>query len=122
MSKRKIAGTPTDPTLPKTPVNIDGKEYTLCFDLGALAEAEAAILAEGHQVNLLAALPVLNLSNVRLIFAAAIRKFHPDVTFSQAVAMVTLRNVYALAQVIADAWKAAIPEVEVSEGEAQPGQ
>lgn len=112
MKTRKIAGTSADPTLPKTPIEIDGKTYDLCFDLGALAEAEQAINREGHQVNLLAALPVLNLTNVRLIFAAALRKFHPEVGYDEAVSMVTLANVYAIASVIAEAWKAALPEPE----------
>ena len=113
MSKvRKVAGTPADPTLPKTPITIDGVEYNLCFDLGALAEAEAALNREGHSVNLLAALPNINLSNTRLIFACAIRKFHPLLAFDEAVALVTLGNVYAVATTIVEAWQAAMPEPE----------
>jgi len=112
MKTRKIAGTPADPTLPKTSITIDGTDYDLCFDLGALAEAEAALNAEGRDVNLLAALPTLNLSNTRLIFAAALRTFHPRISYDEAVSMVTLANVYLIAQAIQDAWKAALPEVK----------
>lgn len=112
MKQRKVAGTAIDPTLPKTPIEINGKTYDLCFDLGALAEAEQALNREGHHVNLLAALPVLNLTNVRVIFAAAIRKFHPEISYDEAVGMITFLNLYAIANIIAEAWKAALPEPE----------
>jgi hypothetical protein len=112
MKTRKVAGTPADPTLPKTPITIGGTTYDLCFDLGALAEAEQALNREGHNVNLLAALPVMNLANVRVIFAAAIRKFHPEITFEQAMAMITLQNVYLIANAVSEAWQAALPEPE----------
>ena len=112
MSRHKVAGTPADPTLPKTPVTIDGKEYNLCFDLGALAVAEAALNAEGHNVNLLAALPQLNLANTRVIFAAALRTFHPNISFDDAVKMVSFANVYTIANAIAEAWQSALPGPE----------
>lgn len=107
---RKVAGTPVDPTLPRTPITINGRDYDLCFDLGALASAESALISAGHEVNLLAALPTPNLSNVRIIFACAIRAFHPDIDFNEAVGMVTLTNVYSIANAIAQAWQAALPE------------
>jgi hypothetical protein len=119
IKQRKVSGSIADPTLPKTPIQINGVPYNLCFDLGALAEAEASLNAEGHQVNLLAALPVLNLSHVRLIFAAALHKFHPEISFDQASNMVTLANVFAIANTIAEAWKAALPEHEKT-GEEKP--
>ena len=111
MSK-KVSGTVLDPTLPKTPITIDGTEYNLCFDLGALATAEADINAAGHEVNLLAALPQLNLANTRVIFAAALRTFHPDISFDHAVKMVSFANVYTIANAIAEAWQSALPEPE----------
>src|SRR5579875_2429828 len=117
---KQIAGTTIDPTLPTTPITIEGTTYHLCFDLGALAEAEQALNREGHQVNLLAALPHLTLANVRIIFAAAIRKYHPEIGYHQAISMVTLANVYAIATAIAAAWTEAVPEPE--EEPAQDGQ
>lgn len=108
--KRETAGTPADPTLPKTPVEIGGVTYQLCFDLGALAEAEAELLRQGHEVNLLRALPVLNLSSVREIFPCALKKFHPELAFEHAQALVTLRSVYTIAGAILAAWEAANAE------------
>ena len=111
-TKKKVAGTIHDATLPKTAIKIGDKEYNLCFDFGALSTAETELNKEGHEVNLLAVLPVLNLSNTRVIFAAALRTFHPDITFEQAVGMVNFGNVYVIANAIADAWKQALPEPE----------
>lgn len=119
---RKISGTQTDPTMPKTPITIDGKEYNLCFDFGALAEAESALTAEGHNVNLLAALPQFNLSNTRIVFAAALRTFHPEIGYEQAFGMVNFGNVYTIAGVIADAWEASLPKPESKPGNALGGE
>lgn len=118
MTKRKIAGSIIDPTLPKTPITIDGKEYNLCFDFGALAEAEAAFNAQGYAVNLLAALPSLNLSSTRIIFAASLRNFQADIDYKDAVKLVTLKNVYTIADAVINAWKEALPEPEPDSGNA----
>ena len=78
MTKRKLGGSTADPTLPKTPVTLDGIEYTLCLDLNALAQAESELTAAGHKVNILYALPELVLSSVRVLFLAGLRRFHPE--------------------------------------------
>jgi hypothetical protein len=124
---RKIAGTVADPTLPKTPVVIGGKTYNLCFDLGALAEAETAINAEilraGRTdiVNLLFALPGQNLANTRIMFAAAVRKFQPEIDFESALELLTFESIYAVATALTAAWKAANPEPEKTADPPQPG-
>ena len=127
MRTRKIAGTTADATLPKTPVVLGGKTYNLCLDLGALAEAETEINGEllragrKESVNLLFALPALNLASVRLIFAAAIRKFHPEISFDEACALVTLVTVYDIAKRIQDVWDAASP-VTATPDPSRPGE
>jgi hypothetical protein len=112
MSKRKIAGTVADPTLPKTPIEIDGKNYLLCFEYAALAEAEHAFQLEGHDVNLLQALPNPGMHNTGVLFAAAVRTYHPELGFEGARALVNLGNVYAIAVALQDAWKKALPETK----------
>ncbi|HKD60546.1 MAG TPA: hypothetical protein VKB47_08800 [Terracidiphilus sp.] len=115
---RAIAGTRADATLPKTPVTVGGKTYDLCFDLGALSEAETAINAElaaaGRRdfVNLLYALPAGNLSSTRLIFAAAVRTFHPELTFDEATRLLELPDLFEVAVAVKAAWAAAVPEAE----------
>lgn len=122
---RKIAGTAADPTLPKTPIVIGGKTYDLCFDLGALAEAETAINAElaragsPERVNLLAALPVPNLVNTRLLFAAAVRKFHPEIPFRAAMEIPALEDLYNVSALVAESWSASMPAP--AENPPQPG-
>jgi hypothetical protein len=124
MGKREISNTVADPTLPKTPVEIDGKTFNLCFDLGALAEAEMYFNQQfarqrqldkhfvADDVNLLRALPELNLSNVRIIFPCAAHKFQPTLGFAEGQSLITLKNVYAVASAIASAWQEAVPEAE----------
>jgi hypothetical protein len=121
MSKRKIAETPLDPTLPSVSVEIDGTTYRLVFDLGSLAEAEAAFVAQGHDVNLLRALPVLNVSSVRIIFACAVKKFHPELGFEEAKNLVNFPSLYVVAAAVTDAWSKSVPE-PTPEGEEQPGE
>jgi hypothetical protein len=126
---REIAGTVADPTLPKTPITIGGKTYNLCFTFGALAEAEASINAElrsngsEERVNLLVALPCHDMANVRKVFAAALRTFHPEITFPDAIKMVDFRNVYDIALAVKHAWDAAQAVEEESPADpSQPGK
>jgi hypothetical protein len=125
---RVIADGVADTTLPKTPVTIGGKVYNLCFDLGALAEAETAINAEllrrtpPQHLNLLVALPVQDLASTRVAFAAAVRKFHPKLGFDEAMGMLTLENVYDAQLAIRAAWDAsAAPQQDRSPDPPQPG-
>jgi hypothetical protein len=126
--KRKIAGTAADPTLPKTPVVIGGKTYNLCLTLGALAEAEAAINAEllvagrVDLVNLLFALPVQNLSNTRMVFAGAIRTFHPEISYEEALKLPALSEIYDVAILVKKAWDEASARPEASLDPLQPSK
>jgi hypothetical protein len=124
---RKIAGTKADPTLPKTPIVIGGKTYNLCFDLGALAEAETSINAELagagklERVNLLLALPVQNLTNSRILFAAAVRTFHPELSFADAVDLPKLNDVFAIGAKLVEAYANAMVDPENPADPPQPG-
>jgi hypothetical protein len=119
VATRKIANTVADPTLPKTPIEIDGKTYFLCFDLGALAEAESYFDAQGHNVNLLMALPRINLANARIVFPCALHKFHPEIEFGDAQKLLNFQNTWIVAGAIRDAWEAAVPEAKTPEAEAK---
>jgi hypothetical protein len=126
-SERKIAGTAADTTLPKTPVMVGGKSFNLCFDLGALAEAETAINGEliraGRKdfVNLLYELPVQNLASTRNVFAASLRTFHPDIGFEEARAMLGFDDLYAVALAIREAWDASIASPGAPKNPSVPG-
>lgn len=114
MGKRVIENTIADPTLATTTIKIKGKEYTLCFDMGALAEAELHFRRAGDPINLLNAFPEISLSSVLIIFPCAVRKFHPDLTFKQAREIIgsSLPAIYAVAPFIMQAWKDAMPDID----------
>lgn len=125
--RREIAGTVNDPTLPKTPVTIAGKTYNLCFDLGALAEAETAINAEliragrTDRINLLYALPLQNLANTRKMFAAGLRTFHPEIAFDDVMRLLTPSVLYDVAKAVREAWKEANPPEDKAADPPRPG-
>jgi len=116
MTIRGIAGTVADATLPRTPVTVGGKTYDLCFDLGALSEAETAINAEyakakrEDRVNLLVSLTNLNLANTRILFAAGLRAFHPEIEYEEALALLTYPDLPVVFGAIERAWSAATVE------------
>lgn len=126
--QRKIAGTSADATLPKTPIEIRGKEYFLCFDLGALAEAETVINFElarqgrSDLVNLLYALPAQNLASTRIIFAAAVRTFHPELSFEEARQLPALEDLYTVAVKVREAWNQSRVEPAASDADPNPPQ
>lgn len=111
-----------DPTLATTDVVIDGKVYRMCFDMQALGQAEEDLIAEGHDVQLLLALPKFNIKNTLIIFAASIRRFHPEISYEDAVRLVTLPYVYTVAAAIQEAWKKAMPDAASAEDGANPIQ
>jgi hypothetical protein len=115
---RGIAGTIGDASLTRTPVTVKGKEYDLCFDLGALSEAESAINAEyakaklPDRVNLLVALTDFNLRNTRILFAAALRTFHPEISFQEALELPAIPDLYRVISAIEEAWTASTADAE----------
>jgi hypothetical protein len=119
-NRRKVANTPVDPTSAGVPIVLAGKTYHLCFDLGALAEAEVYFQQQGHDVNLLVAMPVLNMRTVLTIFPCALHKHHPDISFKDAQRMVNLETMYPIANKIAEAWIASSPEPEKKKEESNP--
>jgi hypothetical protein len=113
-----------DPTLLTSKVKIGGREITMCWDLGSLARAEHELRSSGHDVNLLKALPALTLENTMVLFAASVRRFHPEITFEKAMKMLTLANVYTVGVAIADAWARSLadPGKDAEENPTQPGK
>lgn len=96
----------SDPTVQYIPITLGDTTYQLAFDLGSLADAEAAINKEGGNVNLLRALDFSNLtlSAVQVLFACSIRKAHPEITFNDAKALVTMKTLYPIADVLYRTW------------------
>lgn len=107
--KRKIAQTVVDPTLPNVPLTIDGKEYFLNFDLGALAEAKRHFARQGHKVNLLIALSELDVDNLMVLFPCSLHKNHPEITFEEAQKMISFPVLFAISGAVYAAWERSMP-------------
>ena len=65
MSKKTARAPLATADLSKTPIEIAGKTYDLCFDMDALSDAEEHFNRQGANVNLLRALSSLSLKSVR---------------------------------------------------------
>lgn len=109
-----------DPTLPFTEITIKGKPYRMCLDLGALAEAEHEIVRQGHDVNLLVNLPPVNLETMRIVFAASLRKFHPEIAYADALQLLTLPFLQDAYAAVIDAWNKALAEPSGEAGGKNP--
>ncbi len=83
------------------PVVLDGKVYRLALSFADLAQAEAELAREGHRnLGLMFASFQLDLVTTRNVFAASLRRHHPDIPFPRALEMVTLANAGTIALVI----------------------
>lgn len=86
-----------DPTLPFTPVEIDGETYKLCYDFGAIGTIEGELEAAGHpDVNLLVMGWQINARTLPVLLAAGLRVYHPEISFDDAKKLVNWRNAMAL--------------------------
>lgn len=106
-TKNKVFGTPADPTLPKVPVEINGRKLYLCFDFNGLAKAE-----ELAGINLLTGIDLQKVSatQLRALLFAALLKFQPDITLEQVGAMLTYANVPKFSEALAKAFTVSNPE------------
>lgn len=109
-----------DATLPKTPITIGGKTYEMCLDLGALSKAEQELVAEGNDVKLLLCLPPITLQSLRILFAASLRQFQPDLPYKDALQLLNLGNVQDAYSVVVKAWNAAMAEPSGEKSEQNP--
>jgi hypothetical protein len=99
-----------NPTAPATPLHICGTDYTLTWDFQAIADAEEILgrsLITGLSQRDLKAPPI---KLVQGMLYACIRKNHPAVTFAEARAMVTLKNIGKIWTAVTDTWVTAMNE------------
>lgn len=124
-SVRSITPIPVDPTIETTDVVIGDKVYRMCFDLRSLAIAEEKLVGEGHNVNLLVALPRMDkIVNIRILFAASIQRFHPEIDFEDGLNLLNISNIYKVANAIASAVEKSmsVPDKDVKANPIEPGQ
>jgi hypothetical protein len=108
---RHFSDTPADTMLKKTPIEIDGVTYYMCFDFLALREAERQFMIEGHRASLVVTLQdPFSIDAVCCVFPCAIHRFHPEITWEQAVGMVNLWNIDQIGAAIYQAKQDAMPK------------
>jgi hypothetical protein len=107
----------TNPVMPFSEIEIGGKNYKMCFGYDALADAETKLLAQGHDVNINFCLPRLTFANTRILFAASLLHYQPDIDFKASLALVTRDNNITIVNRIIEAWNLNTPEVEESAGD-----
>lgn len=104
-----VAGVPgKDPTLPKVPLQIHGRQYFLAFDFNALATAEAAT-----GLNLLGSLDLQNLNVIqyRALLFATLLKENPTITLEEVGSLVTLATLPSITMALVQAWTGSQPEI-----------
>ena len=92
--------------LPSYPVTIGGKTYKLCFDFDELCKSQDAFNRAGYGINLLYALDVARADprSMQILFAAAVRPFHPELNFEAACKLVTIGSFYVVVTAILNAF------------------
>jgi len=109
-----------DPTLPFTEIDIAGKTYKMCFDLGALAKAEDELVGLGNNASLLMAMVGLTFSRIRTLFAVSLHVYHPELDFETCKSWVTRDNISEVALAIHSAWNANAPDPDPVKNPPQP--
>jgi len=110
MVKRKTAGTVNDPTIRFAVLKIDEKDYSVCYDFGAIAEAEKATGA-----NLLQGLAALLLDSATAnqylgLFFAGLRKAQPELTLDEAARLVRIDTMPDIRFALVQAYNLSMPE------------
>lgn len=109
-AKKKAAAVEANPVRPFTEIEVNGEKYKMCFTYGALAEAETAMLRRGIDVNLNLCLPRLNFANTRILFAASLLAYHPDIDPRESMNWVTAENNIFIVTSILKAFEANTPK------------
>lgn len=111
MSKSKsVAGTPAEPTVQFTDLEIDGETYQLAWDFGAIARAEK--MADCNLLQGIAAVfgSGMNASQLRGLFYAALQRAQPKITLAEVDALIRIDTMPDIKDGLLLAWNASLPE------------
>ena len=87
----------------KTPIEINGETYDMCFDFAELAKSERLYRSQGHEFNLMFAMPEFTFGSLQVVFPCLVRTHHPELTWEQAQELVTLQSASSIALAVAGA-------------------
>ena len=94
---KSVAGTPADPTVHWTTVQLNGTSYKLAFDFNAVAEAEEMT---GQSLLIGVKWDKLSLRTLSAMAWASMRKAHPETTLEQVRKMIVPRTAPEVASAI----------------------
>lgn len=102
------------PVQPSTLIEIGGRTYQLGFTYGSIRSAKLALRARGIELNLMRSfgLAEIDADTLPELFFAALRVHHPDVTFEDALSLISVRNCLRVAEAIATAYIASMSDPE----------
>lgn len=108
-----------DPTVPFTPIDINGVTYKMCFDIRSLILAERklneAVRVGDPKIDIAVTFRELNLENTCILFAASLQRFHPEISFDDALNLITMPVVSRVTNAVVAAWVAALPQPDPEE-------
>lgn len=113
-----MAPTPdNNATLKTTTLTIRKKEYSLHLDFAALSTAEALLRKQGIQANLLQSLNLseLDASGLAAMLFAALRRDHPEMTYLDALGLISLPNLGKVFDALLEAYVAAQKDTDGEE-------
>jgi hypothetical protein len=89
---------------PFTEIVIEGNTYKMCFSFAALAMAEISLRNQGYDVNLLQGLIVRTFATLRVLFAASLHVYHPELLFEATMDWLTPYNAHEVLLAVNKAW------------------
>jgi hypothetical protein len=89
-------------------IYLGGKDYHLLFNFAALETAEVGLAKAGIHLSMLLLVDMRGLGAQRLpfLFFAALVTKHPEITFAEAKALITLRTALPIHNAVCDAYNA----------------
>jgi hypothetical protein len=89
-------------------IHLGGKDYHLLFDFAALETAEMRLAKAGIHLSMLLVLDMRGLGAQRLpfLFFASLVTKHPEIAFTEAKALITLRTALPIHNAVCDAYNA----------------
>lgn len=123
MAKKSVAGTVDDPTIEFVSIEIDGRQWNLCYDFNAIAIAEK--LAECNLLQGIAGVVLhsMTASQLRGLFYAALLKAHPKITIDEAGSLININSMPDIREALMKSYGVSMPEKKPDPSEAeQPAQ
>lgn len=109
---------------PSTILELGGKTYQLVFTFRAIRTVKTRLRAQGIRLNLLRTINFeqIDADTLPELLSAALQTYHPELTFDDVMALITLREVMKIIAAVAQAYMESVsdPDAEVKSAEGDP--